>query len=136
LADATALKLDIQSVGSRTKGKYEPIYLKIQDNAGGVIYEKQIPKQTADQWNTFTLNLQGIAAPKRSAITHIVLYLYNKDTAIKGRATLQYLFDNLRVLKPWCPANNGKSGFIYSNKRYQKLIVSLSFLISGIKPGC
>ncbi|SDX70087.1 beta-galactosidase [Paenibacillus sp. CF384] len=98
LSPATKLKFDIRPVGSQTAGDYEPIRFKLMDSVGSVIYEEPLPVQTADQWNTFTLDLNTIPTANRSHITNIIFYIWNGDSSIAGRSTLHYLLDNMRIL--------------------------------------
>ncbi|QHW30801.1 cellulase family glycosylhydrolase [Paenibacillus rhizovicinus] len=97
LSAAASIKLDVYPL-SQTPGTYsEPIQLKLHDVTGGVIYEQQLPHLTANQWNTVTINLSGIAAANRQKIDNINLYLWSGFTnEIGGRASVGYYFDNLR----------------------------------------
>ncbi|AZN41326.1 sugar-binding protein [Paenibacillus albus] len=100
LSAATELKFDIRPVGTQTASDHEPLRFKLVDAVGGVVFEDALPLQTADQWNTFTLDLSSIPAANRSAITYIVFYVWNGDGAIAGRTSLQYELDNLRITQP------------------------------------
>ncbi|SDX94216.1 hypothetical protein [Paenibacillus sp. CF384] len=98
IANATSLKLDVYPTTQSPSGQTEPIVLKLQDQTGGVIYENRLPNLTANQWNTVTISLTGIAQVNRHQINNVNLYVWSGFTAqLNGRTTLDYYFDNLRV---------------------------------------
>ncbi|NBD25447.1 carbohydrate-binding protein [Paenibacillus glycinis] len=98
ISGAASLKLDVYPTSQTPSGQAEPITLKLQDQAGGVIYEDRLPNLTANQWNTVTVNLSGIPQASRHQLNSVNLYLYSGFTAqINGRTSLDYYFDNLRV---------------------------------------
>ncbi|MBP3962481.1 S-layer homology domain-containing protein [Paenibacillus lignilyticus] len=101
LSTATQLKLDIRSANIQTTGGHEPIRFKLYNKSiNKTIFEDVLPVQTANEWGTFTLNLDDIPAANRAAISHIAFYIYSKDDAYQGRTSLHYQLDNLRVVKP------------------------------------
>ncbi|SFT13583.1 sugar-binding protein [Paenibacillus sp. BC26] len=98
IANASSLKIDVYPTTQTPTGQTEPIVLKLQDQTGGVIYEDRLPNLTANQWNTVTISLTGIAQANRHQINSVNLYLWSGFTAqINGRTALDYYFDNLRV---------------------------------------
>ncbi|SFT04280.1 S-layer homology domain-containing protein [Paenibacillus sp. BC26] len=98
LRPATEIAFDIRPVGSQTVGSHEPIYFKLLDTVGNVIYEQSLPVLTADEWTNYKVNLSNIPAYNRAHINKIIFYIFNQDDAIKGRSSLRYLFDNLTIL--------------------------------------
>lgn len=98
IGNATNLMIDVYPTSQTPSGQTEPITLKLQDHAGGAIYEQRLPRLTANQWNTVTISLSGISQANRHQIENVNLYLWSGFTAqINGRTTLEYYYDNLRV---------------------------------------
>ncbi|MBM7563942.1 S-layer homology domain-containing protein [Paenibacillus sacheonensis] len=115
LSSAETLKFDLKplgdpATGNPTTGDMEPLRFKLV-NDETPIYEDAIPTHTlsngsnpwtvtegADGWRTYALDLTKLPGD-RSEITYFVFYVYNKDSgSIQGRTSVQYEFDNLRVM--------------------------------------
>ncbi|QGQ94885.1 hypothetical protein EHS13_08340 [Paenibacillus psychroresistens] len=111
LSEATQLKIDIRPVGVQTAGEVEPLHFKLEDSVGGVLYEDILPVQNANEWNTFNLDLSSISSANRASITYVVFYVFNQDASINGRTSLQYMFDNVRAVKPAAMIQHVVDGF-------------------------
>ncbi|QHW30800.1 hypothetical protein GZH47_07965 [Paenibacillus rhizovicinus] len=108
LSSAETLQFDLKPVGTPTTGDMEPLRFKL-DN-GGVLYEDAIPTHTLqngsnpwtvtegqDGWRTYSLDLTKLQGD-RSAIRYFIFYVWNQDGTIAGRPSVEYKFDNLRVM--------------------------------------
>ncbi|MFD0712431.1 chitobiase/beta-hexosaminidase C-terminal domain-containing protein [Paenibacillus sp. GCM10027626] len=99
----TGGQLDLSSMGkmlidvypiTQTNGPREPLSLKIAD-AAGIVYERQLPKMKAGEWNTVELDLTELPTAKNK-ITMINFYSFG-GFDFEGRAEVTYIFDHIRV---------------------------------------
>ncbi|CAK4870515.1 unnamed protein product [Aphanomyces euteiches] len=104
LSAANKLLIDVYPTSQTEEEWSEPLVLKLagvsQDSSGNdqrySIYEKQIPRLTANEWNTVEIDLTSIAESKEQ-VEQINFYMYTGFTQIEGRSVITYRLDNLRI---------------------------------------
>ena len=100
LSDRKAMSVDIFPIVQTPVGLDEPLVLLIKDKDGGVIIKQQIKHLTAGQWNTVNIDVSGISAERRCAVSEINFYIWTGHTAeLNERTHVQYLFCNLRSVE-------------------------------------